>query len=207
MEIYQEELKIIDFFRNHLFSELTLRELMKEIGKKSYPWTYNAVAKLGKDILITEKRGSTILAKLNLDSSTAITYLTFLDKKEAYQKKIPLVDKIIKSCSKLTPFFILMVVGSYAQGKMRESSDVDLVIITEKKTEIKPYVTEITNLSGTDYDINIFTKDEFYKMLVSLEENFGKEAFRKHLLFYGTEAYYEIIKEAAKNGLQSRLSY
>jgi hypothetical protein len=42
-------------------------------------------------------------------------------------------------------------------------------------------------------------------MLLSDTENFGKEVFRKHLIFYGNDAYYQIIKEAIKNGLQTKI--
>lgn len=205
MEINREELKIIDLFRKNILSEFTLKQIMKKLNKKSYNWTYNAVVNLSKKILISEKKGNTTIIQLNLESPITITYLAYLDREEAYKKKVPLINEIIESCSKFSPYFILIVTGSYVTDNVRKGSDIDLVIITKDKKGIKPYVNEITRLSGINVDLHILTKKEFYQMLIADEENFGKEIFRKHLLFYGTESYYQIIKEAIKNGLQSKI--
>ncbi|MCK5282547.1 MAG: nucleotidyltransferase domain-containing protein [Nanoarchaeota archaeon] len=208
MEIYKEELKIIDLFRKNLLSEFTLKEIMKKLDKKSYNWTYNSVAKLSENILTSEKKGNLTLVRLNFKNPAILTYLSYLDRKEAYKKNIPIIDEIIESCSKSTPYFTLLVAGSHATGEARKGSDIDLVIIVEddlKKKEIKPYVKQVTRLAVNDVDEHILTRDEFYQMLVSEDENFGKEVFRKHLLFYGVEAYYQIIKGAIRNGLQSKI--
>lgn len=208
MELHHEELKILDLFRKNIFAELTLKQIMKCLNKKSYNWTYKAVNKLSKDILILTKVGNTTQVKLNLDTLLTITYLAYLDKKEAHNRNIPLINELITSVSQKTQYFILLVAGSYAAGATRKDSDLDVVIIVEdirKKKEIKPYVKEATRLSGINVDEHILTRNEFYLMLISNKENFGKEVMRKHLLFYGADAYYQIIKEAIKNGLQEKI--
>jgi hypothetical protein len=83
-----------------------------------------------------------------------------------------------------------------------------VIVIVEKednKKEIKPYITEITRLESIQVDLHLFTKEEYYHMLINDQENLGKESFRKHLLFYGADAYYQIIKEAIKNGLPTKI--
>ena len=208
MEIHAEELKVIDLFRKNILCTFTLKKIMKKLNKKSYNWTYKATEKLSKGILISERVGRTTVIKLNIMSNKTLMHLLYLDKKEAYAKNVPLVDEIIASCSKLTPFFTLLVTGSYATGTPRKTSDIDIVIITEDnntKTGIKPYIREATKLSGIAVDDQVFTKEEFYRMLVSDNENFGKEVFRKHLLFYGNEAYYQIVREAIQNGLPNKI--
>ena len=208
MEIHKEELKIIDLFRKNLFLELTIKQLMKRLNKKSYNWTYNALQKLRKDILNIKKKGNTTLISLNLDNSNTINYLSFLDKKEAFNRKVPLVNEIIKSISKKTPFFIFLITGSYAINKQRKNSDLDIVIIVNNDIEqkdITPYLKDIIKFADIEIDYHIIKKDEFNKMLLDEKENFGKEIFRKHLLMYGQEAYYQIIKEAIQNGLQRKI--
>ena len=74
MKIYKEELKIVDLFRKNLISEFTLKQIMKRLNKKSYNWTYNAVTKLSKNILISQKKGNTTIVKLNVDNPATITY-------------------------------------------------------------------------------------------------------------------------------------
>lgn len=208
MEIYREEMKILDLFRKNIFAELTLKQLMEKLGKKSYNWTYNATNRLSKNVLTLTKLGNTTLINLNLNSPLTVDYLAFLDRQEAYKKDIPLIDDLIRSISRKTPYFILIVTGSYATGSEKKGSDLDLVIIVEDETnkkELSPYIKEVTRLSGIDVDEHILTKNEFYIMLTNDKENFGKEIFRKHMIFYGAEAYYQIIKEAIRNGLQRKI--
>jgi predicted nucleotidyltransferase len=205
MEIHKEELKIIDLFRKDIFSKLTIKEIMQKLNKRSYNWTFNAIKKLSKNILISEKRGNTSIIRLNLESPLSITYLSYLDKLESNDKKIPLMNEILENVSKVSPFFILLVAGSYATNNARKDSDIDLVMISENKKNIQPYINQTIKLSGISFDVHIFAKDEFLKMLLSDTENFGKEVFRKHLIFYGNDAYYQIIKEAIKNGLQTKI--
>lgn len=208
MEIHQEEMKILDIFRKNIFAEFTLKQIMEKLGKKSYNWTYMAVSKLSKKVLVSEKKGNTTVIKLNLNNPYAITYLSFLDRQEAYKRDIFLTSELIENISKKTPYFILIITGSYATNHAKKDSDLDLVVIVEdesNKKEISPYIKDVTRLSGINVDMHIFTKNEFYLMLTNDKENFGKEVFRKHLLFYGAEAYYQIIKEAIKNGLQRKI--
>lgn len=208
MEIHKEEMKILDLFRKNLFAEFTLKQIMERLGKKSYNWTYKAANKLSKSVLIVTQVGNTTMIKLNLNCPLTITYLAFLDRREAYEKNIPLVNELIENISKKTPYFVLIITGSYATGSVKKGSDIDLVVIVEDETnkkEISPYIKEATRLSGINVDEHIFTKNEFYLMLINDKENFGKEVFRKHLLFYGAEMYYQIVKEAIKDGLQRKV--
>lgn len=208
MEIHPEELKIVDLFRKHPLSEFTLSRIMQLLKKNSYSWTYKAVHKLSKGVLKIKAAGKTSTVSLDLGSPHTVTLLAYLDRKEAYEKEIPLVNDLIASISKKTPYFTLLVAGSRAKGTERSGSDVDIAIIVEdeaKKKAIKPYISEATRLSGVKADIQLISKDEFYRMLLSDEENLGKEIFRHHLLPYGTEAYYHIIWEASRNGLQSKI--
>ena len=205
MEIHKEELKIIDLFRKNIFAEFTIQNIMNELKKKSYNWTYKTISKLGKEILEVRKAGNTTLVKLNLNQNT-ITYLSFLDLKEANDRNLPIIYRLSVSISNKTHFFILLVTGSYAKWTETKNSDLDIVIITEMdKKEIMPYINEAIRFSEIETDVHVFSPQQFMQMLLEDDENFGKEVFRKHIIFYGTEAYYRIIMEAKKNGLQNKI--
>lgn len=208
MKIHQEEQKIIDLFRRNIFAEYTLKDIMKKLSKKSYNWTHKAIIKLSKGLLKLKLKGNTKVVSLDLDCDETINYLVYLDRQEALSKKIPLISELIKSISKKTPYFTLLVTGSYATGTQRTRSDIDVVLIiddTSSKEELRAYIKNAVRLSGIEIETHVFTKSEFYKMLLADPENFGKEVFRKHLLFYGADAYYQIIREASRNGLQTKI--
>ena len=62
--------------------------------------------------------------------SKETTYiLSFIEKEEAFKRKIPNIDKILEFDSFLDD--ILIVTGSYAKGTQTKKSDLDLVIITK----------------------------------------------------------------------------
>jgi len=194
-------------FRNRPFAEITLHEIMTELGKKSYNWTYKAVHKLNsKGILKVRKIGKTLVCKYNLEDSAALTYLIYSERLTGYDR-IPkdLIFKILKSLTKCTPYFILIVGCSYAESKARKNSDLDQVIIVENKDirkRINPYLKDALQLAEIKVDEHIFTKDEFKEMLIRTEENFGKELARKHIILYGADIYYSIIIEAHQSGFQ-----
>src|SRR3989338_3391268 len=147
MYVHKEELRIIDLFRRNLLKEFTLREIMAKLGKKSYNWTYKAINRMSSSAMLTaQKKGKTTVLRANLNSPDLITHLMQLDKEDAYKNSIPLADELIDKIAAKTPFFILLVVGSYATGQQTKKSDVDAVIIVpdrRKTEELKPYIAEI----------------------------------------------------------------
>ena len=46
------------------------------------------------------------------------------------------------------------------------------------------------------------TFEDFVKMLLREEENLAKQIFIKHKLFYNSEIYYQLLKEAHKHGFR-----
>ena len=205
--IYKEELKIVNMFRNKPFAEITLHEIMTKLGKKSYNWTYKAVQKLNsKGILKVRKIGKTLVCRYDFEDPAALTYLLYSERLTGYEK-VPkdLISKILKSLSRCTPYFILIVGGSYAENRARKTSDLDLAVIVESKDikkRIRPYLKDALQLAELKVDEHIFTKKEFREMLIRQEENFGKELARKHVILYGADIYYSIIMEAHQSGFQ-----
>ncbi|MDI6737916.1 MAG: nucleotidyltransferase domain-containing protein [Nanoarchaeota archaeon] len=205
--IYEEEMKIIGLYRSNLFAELTLQEIMKKLSKKSYYWTHKAVKKLQKaSIINVRKAGKTLLCSFNFRSHRAIAHLAYAENL-AGSNAIPelLAAKLVDSLAKCTPFFILMIGGSYAAGTARKGSDIDIAIIVENedaKKAIKPYLKAAIEISEIEVDEYIFTRQEFKEMLIRQEENLGKEMARKHVTIYGADSYYSIIMWAHRNGFQ-----
>lgn len=202
--ITKRELRIVDIFRRDLFNSYTIRELMKKLKTGSYSWTFNAVKKLQRQgIILFEKKGHSTLCRINLDSQLAITYLSLLDELEALSRNIPNIQEIRGVIP--TDYFTLLVAGSYAEGKQTKRSDLDVVVIVDDQADVRKILNAVKNkgdLLIPKVHPYVFKREEFLKMLLAEEENYGKLVFKKRLIFFGAENYYFIIKEAIRNGFR-----
>ncbi|MCX6814651.1 MAG: nucleotidyltransferase domain-containing protein [Candidatus Aenigmarchaeota archaeon] len=198
----ESEMEIIDVFRKDVFRSYTMRELMKRTGRKTYTWTFNAVKKLVKmGILKIEIKGKSNICRIDIDSRLAVLYLSLLDELEAHSRKIPHLEELVYEIP--VPFFTFLVGGSYAEGKHTKKSDLDVCMLVDDTADTK----KITNMLENKLMIPrlhpfVFRKSEFLEMLLNKEANYGKLLFRKHLIAFGAENYYLIIKEAMDHGFR-----
>ena len=198
----KKELEILNLFRKNIFSNFTIREIMKKIKTGSYNWTFNAVKKLEKEnLIILEKKGNSQLCSINLNEQKTTTYLSFLEELNALDGKIPNMRKLLG----LMPneFYILIIAGSYADESHTKKSDLDIVVIINKKDNKKFLLNEL--LSEGELMIPrvhpyVFTREEFLEMLTHKQENYWKEIEKKHLIVSGAESYFKILRQAIENG-------
>lgn len=202
----KEEIKIIDVFRKDLFKDYTIMELMRKIPKNSYNWVFQAVKKLNKEgIIIMRKKGKSNLCSINLHNNITLIYFSFLEKLIVNSKKLPRenISELINSIPLC--YFTFIISGSYAGGKATKKSDLDVVVLVEDGIDVKKILTILKNkgeLMIPEVHPYVFTKSEFLQMLLSDEENYGKQIFKNRLILFGTENYYLIIKKAIKNGFK-----
>lgn len=197
----ESEMEIIDAFRKDLFGSYTIRELMKRTGRKTYPWTFNTIKKLGKmGILRIEAKGKSNICSIDLGSRLAVLYLSLLDELEAQSRKIHHLDELIYEIPVL---FTLLIGGSYAEGKQNRKSDLDICVLVDDAADKKKISNMLENrLMVPRLHPFVFRRSEFLEMLLNKEANYGKLLFRKHLIAFGTENYYLIIKEAMEHGFR-----
>ncbi len=200
MKPKKNQIEILNLFRNNIFLSKTIREL-SIILKKSYPKIYEAIKELEKqNILKLKKIGNSNICELTL-SQESISFLCFLDQQEFLSRKIPNITKILEFKEFLDD--IILITGSYAKNKQTEKSDIDMIIIAKTDAFKKQKLLE--NLTLTFKPVIhpiVITYKDFIYMLLSKEENLGKEAFKSHLILRNCERYYSLIKEAVENGFR-----
>lgn len=195
----RNQIEILNLFRKNLFLKASILQIQKLLKKKSYQRVYDGVKELVKrKALKLEKFGHSSLVSISL-TLESIFMLSYLDGEEAFSSRVPNINKIL-DLKELTDD-LLMIIGSYAKHKQTKSSDIDLVVITKDNAFDKQKLIENHTLSFfPPIHPIVFTQKDFIEMLLSAEENLGKEAFRHHLLYQNHKAYYELIKEAVKHG-------
>jgi predicted nucleotidyltransferase len=201
----KEEIKIIELFRNDLFGNYTIKELARKINKKSYNWVFNAVKKLNNfGVISFDIKGKSNICSLNLENNLTLDYLSLLEN-FYLPKNLPIknISRLIKSIP--FAYYTFIVTGSYAEGKETKKSDLDIVILVENKEDSKKVFTILKNegeLMVPPAHIYVFTKNEFLKMLLEKEKNYGKLIFEKRVIIFGAENYYLILREAIENGFK-----
>ncbi len=201
----KEELKIVKLFANNLFNSYTILDIMHKIDKNSYNWIFIAVNKLSRmGIIKIEVKGKSNICSLNIDNQLSLAYLSIIEKLKI-SDKLPLrnIYELIDSIP--FSYFTFIVAGSYANGNFTKKSDLDIAVIAENKEDSKKIFSILKNkgdLMIPQVHPYAFTKEEFLKMLLDREENYGKEIFRNHIIVFGAENYYLILREAIKNGFK-----
>ena len=201
----KEELKIIDLFRRNLFGGYTIREIMRKINKKSYNWVFIAVKKLNSfGIVNLNAKGGSNICSINFNNPLTLNYLA-LTESLIVSKKLPIKNILELVDSIPVAYFTFLITGSYAEGKATKESDLDVVVLVENKEDSKKVFTILKNkgeLMIPKVHVYVFTKEEFLKMLLEKEENYGKFIFENRIIIFGAENYYLILKEAIKNGFK-----
>ena len=200
-----KKLKVLEVWRNNIFKELVISEIMSLLKKNTKTWVFNTIKELtNKNLLNVAKKGNINIYNLNLNNPLSTQFLQYLENLDNINfPKINLISEIIEAIELKT--YCLIVFGSYAEKKQNIDSDIDLCFLIENKIlekEIKPYLNEIKLNHTIKIDDHYITFEDMVKMLLKKEENLGKQIFRKHKLFYNNDLYYNLIKEAYKNGFR-----
>jgi len=203
--ITEKQLQIFRTFAKKPFAEYMrkeIKELAKEKSNNSLAITINTLKQ--ENVLFEKKIGKSGVLSLNLNNDLTFDYISLCNYK--LPKLVNLSLNILKQeLFELTPFYSLIIFGSYAENKQKENSDLDIAIFVENENDKKSMEASINTAklkSLLELDVHIISKIEMLQMLKDKKENLGKQIARKHLSIYNNRIFYEIIKEGMKNGFR-----
>lgn len=201
----KKEHEILKVFIEKPWKSFTFKEIKSLSAKKSKSYVGNVLKKFSEEkILSEEKAGNVILYKLNINSEKALNYAGMVAEYIAWDKKHIPYDELERLAEKIpTVFYIFIITGSYAKGKQTKTSDIDVVIICDDSFESKKIYAELrhqASISIPQVHLYTFKREEFLKMLLDKEANYGKEIANNNLILSGGKEYYKIVSEAMKNG-------
>jgi len=205
-QILKKQYEIDKVFLIQPWKALTYSEIQKLSKNRSKGYIYKELKRLEKENIINSNRigKRTIIYNMALNSASAQHYWGFIEEYSSWKlDKFPF--HIIENLrSKMpTPFFTLLVTGSYAKRTETKSSDIDVVIISDfNKDKIYAELKYESETSIPKVHLYVFTKQDFLDMLASKKENYGKEITRNKRVFFGGASYYSIFSEAMEHGFK-----
>jgi predicted nucleotidyltransferase len=203
--ISNEKIRLLEAWRINPFRELSIAEIMKEAKKETKTWIFNALKLLvNNNILKSIRKANLDIYTLNLENPLSLQLLQYLETQDNLNfSQLKVISEIIEKSP--VKNLSIVVFGSYAQNKQTKTSDLDIALLIENKEiekKIKPYIKEIKLNHPVNIEEQYITFEDFIKMLLREEENLAKQIFIKRKLFYNSEIYYQLLKEAHKNGFR-----
>lgn len=168
-----------DFFTIHELSKLT-----------NIPYTsLHRTIKDMEDITSIKNKGKSKLIHLKWNEITK-AYLIIASHKEKKEslKKHDKLKKINERAKDITLIF-----GSYAKGKERKGSDIDVMVIN-KKGEKNIRFSELEILYDVKINPIFISEKEFLKMLKEDDENVAKQALKDHILLCGFSEFWRLVE-------------
>ena len=94
--------------------------------------------------------------------------------------------------------FIFLIFGSHI--KKQKSRDIDILVIIEDKKKVNIIEKILNNIASNftvKFDVNIISVESAYEMLAKRDKiNIVNETLDNHLLIFGAENYYRLLKNA-----------
>ena len=194
--------QILGFLLGNPEEHITIRGIARRLSK-SYTLVYNNIANLEKNNIIIKKSVPPAqIIKLNEFAPVEIFVDIELKRKNEFLKKYPwvkvMLEDILLSTKNL--FFIILIFGSYAKGAQTAKSDLDLLTIVQNKKDIRD-IEDAINRAYTKIKkgLNFVDMNDFKEMIKNPNElNIGNEAKKHHIILYGVEIYYQLLKRVQK---------
>lgn len=196
MTLTKTDIAVLGLFASRILDRFTIRETARLL-KKDLKIVHTSIKKLANEgFLIKEKPNG-----IRLDYRKNISELAYAEsvRKAAFFKRHPLIgiyaEKLIAESK--TKLMILLIFGSYAQGKNKAKSDIDLLaVVPEYEEAVERQIISSLSLSPKKFHANIISEESFREMLKKRDEmNVVNETFNNHLILYGAEQYYALLGE------------
>jgi len=184
--INQTTLKILALYRNNYKASMHLREIAREtnVDVKAIQLQLKKLEKT--NITTSTMKGKNKEYSLNLNNYTAKYYITLAETFTTinYLSKNYEIKKLITETeNQLGNSTILF--GSYAKEETTEESDIDLLIISDKKPDTNA-IKEAGKLINREINVKITTEEKFSKGLMN-SDPLIREVIANHIILKGID--------------------
>lgn len=181
---------------------LSIREISRRL-QKSYPLVYNNLIHLEREKIILKRNIPPVqIITLNEDNAHQSIQEAEREISHRFWLKHKWVRLFMEDVLHYSPTALLTIAifGSYAKNTFTQSSDLDLLIIVPNHT----YDSKTEEALGRSYTpikkhAVLVTEEEFIEMIKNpIKFNVGNETRKHHIILYGIEQYYQLLREAER---------
>ncbi len=197
MVINNTQGKILGLLVQNPSQEYSIRELSKKI-KVNYRQVYEEIQTFSTtNLIILNKKGQMTSCRLNAMANLPLCMYIESVRKYFFVKKHSFLKVIEQELNKIsTTYYSLILFGSYAKGKARPSSDIDLLFIIPKNKDRESFQQEVKNIFqflNYKLDINVITEEDVLSLRNTTTLNIVNEVKKNHIILAGAEMYYKLI--------------
>jgi len=198
ISLTKTQLKVLAYLIDNRENMQGIRELAKSISTVYYLVQKNVHQLKKKKAVELQKAGKTMVVKISEQADSSYLAEAENFKRELFYKRYPYIRTMLKKIIKEAKscFFILIVFGSYAK-KPSNDSDLDILAIAPDQNHREILGNAIRSAARTSTIIiheEVIEEKSFISMIQKKELNVGSEAMENHIIAYGAENYYKLIR-------------
>ncbi len=189
---------VLELFVSRITYSFTIREVSRLIGK-DLKIVYTSIKKLMEKGFFVMDRHEHL--KLNYKKNIGeLDYIEHL-RKEKFFAKHPSIRAAVGDFLSRTKrsFFVLLIFGSYAEGRPRKDSDVDILAILPEEDKDEVFERELYAALSPytlKFHISVISQESFINVLTRRDEiNVANETLNRHVILFGGESYYRLLGE------------
>ena len=190
--------RIMEIFTASITKRFSVMQISKLL-RKPYALIFNSIKHLIENGFLEKDHN---LISLNYKSNhLELTYIESIRKNE-FLSKNKTIKLFVKDSLEImkTDFFCMLIFGSYAENKQQKGSDVDVLVIFEhdyKHDNIEKILENLVSKFSSSFHIHVISTKSAYEMLSKRDEaNVINEILNKHIIIFGGENFYRILKNA-----------
>ena len=191
--------EILAYLSSRVREKFTVRQIADAIGK-DYKISYVMTMRLAENgYLIAEKKRPVTNCRLNLKgNSSLLAYIEAIRVSRFFttHKDVEILVKELQL--KITsPFYTMIIFGSYVKGGVTKKSDFDILFIIPDRSlekEVSSAVGSVGRISPMGIHEVVLTVKEFISLLNQRTSNVAWEAVDNHIIPYGAQALFKILE-------------
>ena len=191
-KVNQTTLRILGLFKNDYKTSLHLRKIARniQVDVKAVRLQLDGLEKA--NIMASVQKGKNKEYRLNLGSYLTVYYMILAEAFASidYLSRNFEIKKLVNETSDdLGNTAILF--GSFAKENMTEASDIDIIVVADKKPEEKTF-REVSSLIDRKISLKFATPEQFSKGLIS-GDPLIREIVANHIILKGIDSFCHIM--------------